>query len=172
MNGLVENNAGGRKILVAAIGNPDRGDDGAGLLVAARLKGRLPPDVALLTRRGDILALLDEWAGFDAVICIDAAALTGEIGGIHRIEANAGALPVDLSFPSTHSFGLAEAMALGRALHMLPATMIIYAIEGAVFDAGAPMTPAVAAAAAEAADRIIAEIAMLQSNNEERMAHA
>jgi len=145
------------KILIAAIGNPDRGDDGVGILVASRLADRLPPDVTLIMRSGNLLSLIEEWAGFHAVICVDAAAAIGVPGRIHRIDAADGTLAVDLSFQSSHAFGLAETIALGRALHALPEIVIVYAIEGFCFDAAAPMTPVVEAAAGDAAGAIIAE---------------
>jgi hydrogenase maturation protease len=159
------------KILVAAIGNPDRGDDGIGILVASRLSGRLPPDVALTIRSGDILSIIEDWAGFYAVICIDAAATIGVPGRIHRIDAAAGGLPVDLSFPSCHAFGLAEAIALGRALHSLPETVIVYAIEGNCFEGGATVTPAVSLAAGQVVEAIVAEVNRLRSEERGDLAH-
>ena len=66
--------AAARKILVACIGNPDRGDDGIGPLVAAKLEGQLPGDAALIVRRGDMLALAEDFAGCGALVCVDAAA--------------------------------------------------------------------------------------------------
>lgn len=152
------------KILVAGIGNPDRGDDGVGLRVIAELAGRLPPDVVLITRSGDILALVEDWTGFNATICIDAADFMAAPGRIHRIDAAAGELPPGLAFPSSHAFGLAEAIALAGALQRLPETVIVFAIEGKNFDGGAPMTPEVAAAAAKTAEQVIAEIARLCRN--------
>lgn len=148
-------------ILVAGIGNPDRGDDAIGLLVAERLAHRLPPGVPLLTRSGDLLGLIDDWADYKALVCIDAAAPMGAPGRIHRIDAAAGELPTGLSPASSHAFGLAEAIALARALGAMPGQAVVYAIEGARFDAGAPMTPAVAEAAAEAAERIVHEVGRL-----------
>ncbi len=161
-----------RKVLVAAIGNPGRGDDGIGALIAAQLAGRLPPDVALITRYGDILSLIDDWAGFDAAICIDAAAPMQAPGRIHRIDATYGELPLDLALTSSHAFGLAEAIALAATLQELPETVIVYAIEGVTFDGGAPMTPEVAAAAAEVTERVIAEAGQLRRNKQENVFHA
>ena len=172
MSGPAGKDAAPPKILVAAIGNPDRGDDGAGPLVAAGLAGQLPPDVTLITRRGDLLGLIEDWAGFDVVICADAAAPIETPGRIHRIDAANDGLPVALSLSSGHAFGLAEAIALGRALQSLPETVIVYAIEGSGFDGGAPVTPAVAAAAGEAAARILAEIGRLTCNEKESVCHA
>jgi hydrogenase maturation protease len=172
MNGLAQGDAPQPRVLVAAIGNPDRGDDGAGALVAARLAGRLPADVALVSRRGDVLALIDDWAGFDAVVCIDAAAAMGRPGRIDRIDAAGGELLPDASFASSHAFGLAETITLARLLRSLPAIVIVYAIEGACFAGGAAMTPEVTAAAAEVADRVVAEIGRLRRHRSEAVSNA
>jgi hydrogenase maturation protease len=150
------------KILVVAIGNPDRGDDGVGALVATELAGRLPPEVALVARRGDILALVEDWRGFDAVVCVDAAAPIEAPGRIHRIDAGADELPRGASLASSHGFGLAEALALADALQSRPETVIVYAIEGGCFAGGAAMTPEVAAAASEVANRVVAEVGWLR----------
>jgi hydrogenase maturation protease len=162
MSGMAKGNVSRPKVLVAAIGNPDRADDGAGALVAAGLAERLPPDVALVTRSGGILSLIEDWVGFDAVVCVDAAAPMGAPGRIHRIDAGNGELPRGLAFASSHAFGLAEAIALALTLKSLPPTVIVYAIEGAAFEAGAAMTPEVAAAAAAVADRVVAEVGRLR----------
>jgi len=152
----------GRKgIIVLGIGNPDRADDGAGVRVAAQLAGQLPEDAKLLVRSGDILALVDDWAFGDALVCVDAANPMGQPGRVHRFEAADGRLPQGASLPSSHAFGLAEAIALGRELQTLPKTVVIYAIEGACFDIGAPMTPEVASAVNEVAERIIEEVGQL-----------
>lgn len=162
MSGLAKSNVSLQKVLVVAIGNPDRADDGVGALVAAKLAERLPPDVSLVVRRGDILSLIEDWAGFDAVVCIDAVAPMERPGRIHRIDAGADELPHGASFASSHAFGLAEAIALAVALRSLPGTVIVYAVEGASFDGGAAMTPEVTAAAAEVADRVVAEVGRLR----------
>lgn len=158
---------GRARILVAAIGNPDRGDDGAGGLVAARLAPRLPPGVALLVRHGDVLPLAEECAGFDALICVDAAAPAATPGRIHRIEVGGGVLPREVSVTSSHAFGLAEALALAHALGSLPETVTVFAIEGTSFEGGAAVTPAVVAAAAEVAEAVLAEIGRLWQSHRE-----
>jgi hydrogenase maturation protease len=162
MSGVAKSIASLPKVLVIAIGNPDRADDGVGALVATRLAGRLPSDVAFVSRSGDILSLVEDWACFDAVICIDAVAPMEMPGRIHRIDAGSGELRHGVSFVSSHAFGLAEAIALAAALRMLPGIVIVYAIEGASFDGGTAMTPEVAAAAAEVADRVVAEVGRLR----------
>ncbi len=153
--------AGARKVLVACLGNPDRGDDGVGAAVARALAGRLPDGAVLAVRGGDMLALIDDWAGYDAVVCIDAAA-TGEAPGlIRRIDLAREALPAQMAPTSGHAFGLAEAVQLARTLDRAPGNMVVYAIAGATFEAGAPLTAEVAAAAGEAARRVIDEVQRL-----------
>lgn len=151
-----------RMVLVAAIGNQDRGDDGLGPLVAARLAGRLPAGVDVMTRSGDMLALIEDWASADALVLVDAAAALTAPGRIHRIDLATSELPRELALASTHAFGLADAIALARAIGRAPAHIIVFAVEGARFEAGAPMTPEVAAAADTVAMRIVAEAASLR----------
>ncbi|MCT2398338.1 hydrogenase maturation protease [Novosphingobium mangrovi (ex Huang et al. 2023)] len=149
-------------VLVLCLGNPDRGDDGVGAAVAALLEEHLPPGVTLMARSGDMLALIEDWAQFDAIVCVDAAAPMGEPGRIHRIDLAHEELPRDMAFLSSHAFGLGEAVALARTLDLAPRDIVVYAIEGACFDGGAPLSAQVAAAAAPAAERVRAEAARLQ----------
>jgi hydrogenase maturation protease len=151
-----------RRILVVGLGNPACGDDGIGPAVARRLTGRLPGDVGLLVRSGDMLSLLADWAGVDALVCVDAAASGAPPGRIHRLDLAADGLPRDLAPVSSHSFGLPEAIALARALGEAPGRIVIYAIEGRCFEGGAAMSPAVAASAEAVAGRVIAEVARLR----------
>jgi hydrogenase maturation protease len=148
------------RILVVGVGNPDRGDDGAGVLAAQLLRGRLPAGVALEECRGDPLGLLDRWKGCDACLLVDAAA-GDRPGRLHRFDAHAARLPTTLSPTSSHAFGLAETIALGRALGLLPPHLVVHAIEGTCFGHGMPASVAVAEAAADAARHVAAEVAAL-----------
>ena len=130
--------------LVIGFGNPDRGDDAAGPLVARLLAGGVAATV--LERHGDALALLEAWEGAASLVLVDAAAPMGSPGRIHRLDITANDLPRDLAFGSTHAFGLPEAVALSRRLGTLPPRAVVHAIEGGCFDPGAPVSPAVAAA--------------------------
>ncbi|MEJ2432103.1 MAG: hydrogenase maturation protease [Pseudolabrys sp.] len=151
-----------RKIFVACLGNPDRGDDGIGALVAKALAGRLPADVALIARGGDMLALIDDWAGFDALICVDAAVPISGPGRIHRLDLATDALPAEMAVTSSHAFGLADAIRLARTLGQAPQEIIVYAVEGHSFDPGAAVTPAVADGIDEVAQRVVAEVTRLR----------
>lgn len=151
-----------RKVLVVGMGNPDRGDDGVGALVVRSLAGRLPADVSLVVRSGDALSLIEDWAGFDALVCVDAAAPVTMPGRIHRIDLASEQLVREMSFASSHAFGVAAAIELARTIGLAPREMIVYAIEGACFDRGAPITPEVAAAADAVAGQVVSEAERLR----------
>ena len=149
-------------VLLVGMGNPDRGDDGIGLVVARQLLGRVPPNVAIIERTGDALALIEDWTGRDAVILVDAAAPGTTPGRIHRLDMLNDELPAELSLSSTHAFGVANAVGLARTLGLLPSTMIVYAVEGADFAPGAPLSAKVAAAVGEVVSRLTAELRLLR----------
>jgi len=150
--------------LLIGVGHPDRADDRVGLLVVARLAARLAgvARFAVVECRGDVLALIDRWGTADTVVLIDAATTsTPEPGRIHRIDASAGVLPYEVSLSSTHVVGIAETIALAAALDRLPRRVIVYAVEAACFEPGAPMTEEVTAAAGKLPELILAELAGL-----------
>ena len=152
------------RVLVVGLGNPDRGDDGAGAAVVERLiGGRVPDGVSLTTRADDLLAMLGEWSGLDALICVDAAASSGAPGRIHRFNLADSTLPREFSAPaSSHALGLADALAMGKVLGLLPPAVIVFAIEGETFETGAAMSEAVESAINEAADLVRAELRRLR----------
>ncbi len=145
-------------VLVAAIGNPDRGDDGFGPAVAMRLRGRVPAGVRIIERRGDVLALIEEWNGFSAVIVVDAAAPIGRPGRVHRLDLASRPFPAGFARSSTHAFGAAEAVELARSLNRLPRHLVTYLVEGERFAVGASLSPAVAEAVDTVVERILVEL--------------
>ena len=149
---------GGKGILVIGLGNPDCGDDGLGPLVAHKLADGDCAGARVMARAGDALALIEDWAGCETVLLVDAAAEISRLGSIHRIDLATEALPPGLSLSSTHAFGMADAIGLARTLGMLPPHVIIYAVEGVSFAPGAPMSAEVAAAADEVARHVVHEL--------------
>ncbi len=160
------------KALVVGIGNPDRGDDGIGPLVARRLVGRASPDVTIIERAGDVLALIEDWAGYETVILIDAAAPGAAPGSIHRIDLLTTQLPADMSFSSTHAFGVGNAVGLARTLGLLPRTLVVYAIEGATFEPGVDLSPNIAAAVERVVAHVIAELGHPNDGRSAEVIHA
>lgn len=159
------------RILVVGVGNPDRGDDGIGAQIATLLAAHPMPEVEVQTCRGDLLSLIEGWSGVQALICIDAAAPAGTPGRTTRLAA-ADPLPQLAQATSSHAFGLADTLALANTLDLLPPHVAIYAIEGACFDTGAPLTPAVAAAGTAAAAEILTELTRLRADLPQERADA
>ncbi|MEN3538136.1 hydrogenase maturation protease [Microbispora sp. ZYX-F-249] len=129
--------------VVVGIGSELRGDDAAGLEVARRLRGTLPPSVAVVENGGDPAALVEAWSGAALAIVVDAVSSGAPPGTVH--------LPAEPPAPSrqpsgSHALGLADAVELGRALGRLPGELVVVGIEGGDFTPGAPMTPPVLAA--------------------------
>ncbi len=149
----------GKPCRVIGLGNLERGDDGAGRAVARWLAGRLPPEVEILERGGEAAELLDCLDGAAAVYLVDASAPAGAPGRVRRFDAAAAPLPVESFAVSSHGLGLGEAVELARALGSLPPRCVVYAIEGQAFAPGAPLSPPVAAAVAEAGGLLSREIA-------------
>jgi len=143
--------------LIVGAGNTFRRDDGAGLVIARRLRGTLPGDVRVLVKEGDFASLLDDWQGADAVVVIDATSSGSEPGTIRRYEAHERPLPSVFAPSSTHSFGVAEAVELARALGRLPARVVVFGIEGRDFAPGEGLSADVDAAVDEVVRRVTEE---------------
>lgn len=138
-----------------ALGNPDRGDDGAALAVAERLQeettvilaGRPGPQLLDLLPEDDPCILLDvTWSG----------APPGTLVRIPLAELTPGLLP-DLRV-SSHGFGPGEALALARALGRRLPPGVFLGIEGESYEMGAGPSPAVLARLPELEDRVRASI--------------
>ena len=143
------------RLKVIAVGNAWRGDDAAGLLVARRLQQDHLPGVKILESLGTVSEVQDAWREAAGVIVVDAVSSGGPPGAIYRFDAHEAGLPVrPCRSTSSHGWGVAEALALGRLFHELPPFLVIYGIEGKKFDPGQEVSPEVAAAIPEAARRI------------------
>jgi hydrogenase maturation protease len=135
-------------MLVLCCGNPDRGDDAAGLLVARRL-GEL--GVSAREHSGEALALIDAWRGADEVIIVDAVVTGKRRGTVSVFDVLTAPLAVRARSGGSHALGLAEAIALARAMKCLPRRLTLYGIEARRFDFAAPPSPAVLRGVAGAA---------------------
>ncbi len=140
-------------MLILCCGNPDRGDDAAGILVAERLK-ELSIDTQVCT--GEPSVLLQQWDGAHDVLLIDAVVTGSPAGTIHVWNASRTRLPPQPS-ESTHGFGVALAIELARKLGSLPERLRVCGIEAGNFDLGAKPSAAIQKAVEDLADRIAAE---------------
>jgi hydrogenase maturation protease len=136
------------QIRVIGIGSP-HGDDRIGwdaveALEASGILKRFPAGVVetcCCDRPGGLLMLFE---GVTAAIMIDAMQSGVEVGTVQKFAASE--LEPEQDFLSSHGISVAEIVGLGRALGVLPATLLLYGIEvhGAV--PGAALHPRVRAA--------------------------
>ncbi len=158
MNAAFENTPASAK-LVIGIGNEFRGDDGAGLLVARRLRGVTGSGTKVAESSGEATELMSLWTGAELVVLVDAVHSGSAPGRIFRFVIPGDMIPKAL-FPghSTHAFGVMEGIELAKTLGSLPPQVIVYGIEGATFEAGAAISPEVEEAAVEVAERIVRDL--------------
>ena len=113
------------KALILGLGNPILSDDGIGLVVAERLKGRVGGvDVISTPLTG--LHLLDLMVGYDALFLIDAMITTESPPGELKFIS-----PDEVSLPtlSSHGFNLLEILKLGKKLGLsVPELKWVYGI--------------------------------------------
>ncbi|ETK32939.1 hydrogenase maturation protease [Microbispora sp. ATCC PTA-5024] len=140
--------------MVIGLGADGRGDDAAGLEVVRRLRGSLPRSVAVVESAADPAQIVEAWTGARLAVVVDAVSSGAAPGTVHRDPG----VPGGASWRgSSHSFGLADAVALGRALGRMPARLLVIGIEGGDFAIGAPITPPVMSAIAALAQELTLE---------------
>lgn len=141
------------KTRIIGCGNLQRMDDGAGVLVAKRLRELgVPADI----QSGGAFELLATWEHEQHVILIDAFLTGAPPGTVHLWEGDPPRLPHSEHF-SSHGFGLAEAFRLGRILNCLPERLTLYGIEGARFGLGEQVSPEIGVAVERLAGQIASE---------------
>jgi hydrogenase maturation protease len=138
------------RTVVIGIGNALRGDDGAGVAVAERLRGVACDE--------EPSRLIEAWEGAEAVVLIDTVVSGAPPGTLHRFDASAEPIPARALRSSTHAIGLGETIELARALGKLPPHVVVYGIEGASFATGAPLSPDVAEAVSRLVNTIEEEL--------------
>ena len=151
-----------RRLLIG-VGNPGRGDDGAGRAVARRVLAR--NDCALEVREctGEATALMEAWTGFDDVVLVDACRGAGAPGSVRRIGPDEIDRSATLQHASTHSLGVAAAIGLARVLGTLPSRLVIYAIESRHSSDGEGLSPEV--------DRAVHEVVALVMQGPSSVSH-
>lgn len=138
---------------VIGCGNPDRGDDQAGLLVSERVREQ---GVQAEIHLGDPLSLLERWRSDDDVILVDAMMTGAPVGTVRTWDDRLPRLPERLAV-SSHGFDIGKAIELAQTLERLPRTLRIYGIEGRQFERGAKISSEVGRAIETLARQIAAE---------------
>lgn len=152
--------------LVIGVGNAYRRDDGVGLAVAARLRGRVPAGVRVVDCEQEPSRLIDAWQGAQSALVVDAVESEAAPGTLHRFDAAAGPLPAGVFRSSTHAFGVGDAVELARVLGRLPGRVVVYGIEGGEFAAGEGLSVPVRAAVEPAAQAVLDDLERLLREEE------
>jgi len=124
------------------------------------------PHVMVLEAHGDGTSLLQDWQDAQTVILIDAVRAEALPGTVYRLEPLRQPLPQQLFSCSTHAFGVAEAIALARALQQLPAHLVVYGIAGKTFRVGDGLSAEVAQAVPRVVACVQDEIRVFQQTPE------
>jgi hydrogenase maturation protease len=114
------------RTLVIGAGNVLRGDDGVGVRVAQALAQEpLPEGVEVLDVGTRGLDLLFEFEDADRVVLIDAAEMGQTPGEARVFDAALLEGDTDIRLSSLHGIGIAEVLALGRAVGVEPRMTIV-----------------------------------------------
>jgi hydrogenase maturation protease len=144
-----------RNVVVIGVGNELRGDDGAGLEAARRVReSELPASVTVHLHEGEAVGLLELWDGADAAVLVDTVRSGAPPGTIHRLDASHAPVPSLVRRSSSHTISIAEAIELARVLGTLPPGILVYGVEGRQFETGTELSDEVA----EALDRLVCEL--------------
>ncbi len=161
----IRNSSG--NIIVIGVGNSFRSDDGVGVFVARELQNRPLPHVSVVTEERDGLKIMDHWSSGDHVVIVDAVASDADEGSILRIELLDALRPSFLARSSTHSFDIAGAVSLSKIVGKLPASVVLYGVEGRNFKMGTSLSPKVLSAAHRTVQMVLQEVSALSASTGE-----
>jgi hydrogenase maturation protease len=145
-------------VLVIGVGNMERGDDGAGLLVAQALREKPARSLKVEESSGEISSIVDLLESSNDVIIVDAMRSGKPAGSTIWIDPLSGSTAVETTISSTHGFGVAQAIDLLKTLGKLPRRVRLLGIEGQYFALGAPVSPQVQRAVKTAVGMILRSV--------------
>ncbi|MCS6880791.1 MAG: hydrogenase maturation protease [Oscillochloridaceae bacterium] len=146
--------------VIIGCGNLLRGDDGVGPILIRRLWELGPPPGARLVDGGTAgMDVAFQMRGAARVIIVDASRTGAVPGSLYRVPGAALEQIPPLRGMNLHAFRWDHALAFARWLlkEEYPRDVTVYLIEGASFDPGAPLSPAVAESMEGLAQRLLAE---------------
>jgi hydrogenase maturation protease len=141
-------------MLIIGCGNRERSDDGAGILVAERLREL---GIEVETSSGEALDLMEAWNGADDVILVDAVSTGAPVGTVKAWDGRPPLASVWTN-ASTHGLGVAEAIELAHVLDRLPTRLRVYGIEGRRFEPRTEISHEVQCAVEEVVRRIMVDL--------------
>ena len=138
--------------IVLCIGNPFRRDDGVGPAVVEAID-RL--GIATVLSDGEPTQLIEAWTGMDLAVVIDAVRCDPAVPGrVHRTVS----LTASAGQSSSHGLGVPEAVELARVLDLLPARLVVYAVEAGDVEFGTGLSTPVAAAVPTVVAAVLREL--------------
>jgi hydrogenase maturation protease len=147
-------------ILVMAVGNLLRGDDGFALAVLEELeKAGLPETVELFDAGTSAIDLMEIFNGRQRLIVLDAVRGGQAPGTLYRFspeEVEAGSLPMN----SLHQVGLLETLKLGELVDCKPASTVVIGVQPEATELGIGLSVAVQNAVPKAVRLVLAEIGL------------
>jgi hydrogenase maturation protease len=150
--------------LILGLGNALRGDDGVGPAVIEWLdRQALPAEVEAVDGGTAGLDIVSTLMGHERAIIVDAANIDRVPGAWARFMPDVTRLKDHDTTLSLHSAGLAEALALGAALNVLPQTIIIYGVQPQNVDWSPQLSAEVQAAVTAVGQAILREIEAMRS---------
>lgn len=144
------------RLTVIGVGNPYGGDDAAGVAVVGALARRWSTrcEVRFVLLDGEPTRLVDAWRGADEVWVLDAMVSGRPAGTLEEVDADRVAELGSTGRAGTNGTGVGEAIALGRALDVLPGTLRVFGIEGVAFGPGPGLSLALATAIGRVVDAL------------------
>lgn len=138
------------KILVLALGNPLRSDDGAGALVLEGLRTEdTSSEVELLDGGTFGLETILEFRNRELVVILDAVDFGAAPGKWARFELDALLSGSTSECGNLHSLGLTDALRLAEALGLLPPRVVLYGVQPESLEYGHQISPGVRRAVPE-----------------------
>lgn len=147
------------KILLIALGQVYRSDDGIGPYILHNLQKKYPHHFDYIHHSSDPSDLIDIWQN-RRVIIIDAALarqdFPGKIQVINPLSDNV----INLNrSPSSHALGALEAIELGKVWNKLPSSLTIITIAGSQFSQGIGLSAPVKEASKKVISLLLDEVA-------------
>jgi hydrogenase maturation protease len=129
--------------VLIGLGTAHRGDDAAGLLVAAALRARVAPGVRVVAGCADAMAFVLALERARLAVVVDALWLPGaSTGSLHYVDLDRGVPPAARRRASGHGDALGAGWRLARALGAMPRRVVLVGVAGASFGLGArPSAP-------------------------------
>ncbi len=163
-----------KSILILGLGNPLQSDDGIGSVVAQALEDvqahghtPLPDDVEVMDGGTPGIGLLNLVEGRRRVIIVDAAAMQQAPGTIVRFTPDQVNLEETKRLFSLHASGIAESLALARALKVSLPEIVVLGVQPGRIEWGQGLSEPVQAAVPRVIEMVLRELTRKNSGNDE-----